>query len=114
MAQNPLWTEDELILAYWVYKCLGFVHLSPEDPTIKRLSEVLIDLPIHPDDQRLPSFRDPGGVRRRIGDLRALDQGKDVAGHHAYREVVEAYQDHPAELDQRANQILSGYGVRWE
>jgi|AntRauTorcE11898_2_1112593.scaffolds.fasta_scaffold74234_2 5-methylcytosine-specific restriction protein A len=114
MARNPAWTEEELLLAYWVYKCRSPERLSASDPTVQRLSEVLISLPIHPQNERLPSFREPDGVRRRLSYLHAIDRGDEVPGHDVYREIVEAYQDQPEKLDRRARQVLASYDVWWE
>jgi hypothetical protein len=112
--QNPSWAEEELLLAYWVLKCRQPERLSARDATVRRLSDVLIELPIHPSETRLGSFREPDGVRRRLTYLQALDRGDKVSGHELYGEVVEGYREHPEELDRAARRILEAYGIRWD
>jgi len=110
---NPEWTEEELLLAYWVFKCRSPSRLSARDGNVGKLSDLLIQLPIHPPEKRLPSFRAPDGVRRRLSYLQAIENGEDVSGHEPYKEVVEAFRESPEEFDRKCQWIMQTYGVQW-
>ena len=59
--RNPNWTRDELILALDVYFAEDFVNNSgtvdQDHPTMIDLSEILKNLPIHPNRADDPTFR---------------------------------------------------------
>jgi 5-methylcytosine-specific restriction protein A len=69
VTENPDWTEDEVILACDLVEQNGWRALSRTDPRVMELSNLLIKLPIHPADQRLPDFRNANGVRRKTADI---------------------------------------------
>jgi 5-methylcytosine-specific restriction protein A len=64
------WTVDELILVCDVVARNGWrASTSESDPDVRRLSELLRSLPIHPAEQRSPSFRNANSVRRKMDNL---------------------------------------------
>lgn len=108
--RNPDWTKEELTLALFVLRQIGDESLSQGDSRIQGLSELLNELPIHPEGTRGSPFRDPDGVRRRLSYLRQIERGESTPGHTAYRDVVERYPPGTPSLELEVNHILSRHG----
>ena len=47
----------------------GWHELSANDDRVVELSNLLQELPIHPEDARGPKFRSPNSVRRKMVDM---------------------------------------------
>jgi 5-methylcytosine-specific restriction protein A len=80
--RNPPWQRDELILALDLY----FRHrpdtISKKHPEVVALSELLNQLPIHPDRPDAAKFRNVNGTYMKLCNFLALDpayQGKGLA-----------------------------------
>jgi len=67
------WTWDEELLAFDLYLRRGTP--GPNDPDVRQLSEYLRSLPLHPVEDRLPTFRNPPGVSRKLGDIHSHRPG---------------------------------------
>jgi 5-methylcytosine-specific restriction protein A len=106
---NPAWTHDELVLALRTLRLIGQAPLRKDDARILELSRLLDELPIHPDAARSDRFRDPDGVRRRLGHFRQLDMGQEIDGHMPYRRVWERYHDNVRALEAAASQIMARF-----
>ncbi len=109
--QNPDWTEDELTLAFWTLRRLGSDQPSKHHPRVLQLSRTLNRLPIHPNEDRAPTFRDPDGVRRRLTYLAQINAGDKVSGHSLYYKVWEQYHADYQALENAARQILEEHGI---
>ena len=66
-AKNPDWTWDEQLLAFDLYRRVGAT--SDMHPEVQALSAALRALPLHPEDARAPTFRNPAGVARKLADI---------------------------------------------
>lgn len=75
--KNPDWTEEELIIALDIYYELTRSGDRPSDshPKIVQASKTLNSLTIHPYTKKNNKFRDPPGVKRRIGYFQKLERG---------------------------------------
>lgn len=107
--RNPDWTEEELILALdvWIKIRTSDRAIPKDHPLILKVSDDLRRLPIHPESSRNSEFRDPDGVRRRVGYFRQLDEGKEFSGRHLYRSVWEQYSSDIDLLRVRKEEILT-------
>jgi|GEM_PF-436700 len=83
--QNPDWTREEVILALNLYFNLDAKRISSRTPEIVQLSNILISLPLHPLESRLPTFRNPNGVANKLSNFLSLDPHYNGAGygHHS-------------------------------
>jgi 5-methylcytosine-specific restriction protein A len=71
--KNPIWTRDESILALDLYlKCKPSLP-GDEDERVIALSNLLNNLPIHPNNVRGQNFRNPDGVTFKLGNFRHID-----------------------------------------
>jgi 5-methylcytosine-specific restriction protein A len=75
MPRNPVWTDDELILALDLYVRLNPAHTSDSNPAIIELSNVLNSLPIHAEALRGEKFRNPSGVYMKLCNFLRFDPG---------------------------------------
>ncbi len=50
MLKNPTWTRDELILALDLYFRVGLPRWSASNPEVIKLSKILNELPIFPEE----------------------------------------------------------------
>lgn len=89
--KNPTWTRDELILALDVYFELDAHQMTPQEPKILVLSNLLNDLPIHDDRKQNVKFRNPVGVSMKLRNFLRFDstyQGRGLARGGQLEEVV--------------------------
>jgi 5-methylcytosine-specific restriction protein A len=107
--KNPPWHRDEIILALDLYFDKNLGPMSPGNPKIIALSELLNRLPIFdikPDQQ---TFRNPTGVNMKLSNFKALDpnyQGKGMEGYSKLdKEVFEEFNFDVNRLNQIANDI---------
>ena len=77
-ARNPLWAEEELVLALDLY--LRFGLLDDRDSAVVDLSRVLNDLTIHSERPDPDRFRNPNGVAMKLGNFAAIDPNYDGRG----------------------------------
>src|SRR5437773_12346957 len=106
-ARNPDWTEEELILALAVYRRIGRESVSKEHREVIALSELLNRLPIHPRAHRIEPFRDPDGVRRRLGYFAQIEAGQLLDGRDNYKLVWSRFSDNQAALEAAESQIIA-------
>jgi 5-methylcytosine-specific restriction protein A len=107
--QNPDWTWDEQVLAFDLYLRHGAI--GDEHPLVHELSQLLQDLPIHPPETRMATFRNPNGVARKLGDIHTHQPsytGKPTSGSRLDTEVWERYGHDRVRLERVAATIRSG------
>lgn len=92
MQRNPPWTRDELILAFDLYERVG-ARIDTYHPEVVELSEVLRELPLHPEVPRTGKYRSPGAVHLKLQNFLAIDpaySGKGLShGGRAERRIWE-------------------------
>jgi len=106
---NPDWTWDEEILAFDVYLRFGAVGKGNKE--VAKLSKLLRSLSIHPPEVRSPTFRNPNGVARKLGDIQSHRPGytgKPTSGSKLDSEIWKAYDTDPKRLEELAKLIRSG------
>ena len=77
--KQPAWTKDECILALDLYFRLEPARLSPDDPAVVELSNLLRRLPHHLDRGDPTLFRNPNGVQMTLLNFRYLDTGRGLS-----------------------------------
>lgn len=109
------WTPDELILVCDTVARNGWrASTSESDPDVRLLSELLRSLPIHPVEQRSPSFRNANSVRRKMDNLvRAQPGFPGGPGNGGQRdlEVSAAFHADPVAMHAAADAIRAGNTV---
>lgn len=100
---NPDWSWDETILALDLYfRCNGVVP-SGSDQRVQQLSHLLRSLPIHPEESKRPSFRNPDGVAFKLQNLRSVVTGKGLGNvSKVDRAVVARYRQDELEVGRLA------------
>ena len=110
-SKNPNWTKDELILALDLYLRGGRKVLSSSNPDVRKLSEILNQLPIHSTELRMTKFRNPNGIEMKLGNFRSIDPlvlGSGLTrGNKLERVVWEEYHDQPTKLKEVTDSIIS-------
>lgn len=107
----PPWARDELILACDLVRQNNWRALTAEDPRVVKLSELLQLLPLYPEHQRGPKFRNPNGVGRKTADIATHHpdyRGKPTNGGALDVEVLQDFLDRPNEMQAAAEAIRSG------
>ena len=110
--RNPDWEWDEEILAFDVY--LRFGAIGREHPEVHELSDVLRRLPLHPVEERTPTFRNPNGVSRKLADIQTHEPGyigKPTSGSRLDEEVWAVYGNERQAVHNLAAVIRSGMGT---
>lgn len=72
---NPKWTREETILALELYHKSANTVPGPNDPRVVQLSELLRRNPVHAQDARKPSFRNPDGVGLKLQNIKQAATG---------------------------------------
>ncbi|MEU8208652.1 HNH endonuclease [Micromonospora sp. NPDC049044] len=106
--RNPPWTWDEVVLACSLVRDNGWRWLTPNDARVVELSELLQLYTAHPIEERGPDFRNPNGVARKTADIATQHPnytGKPTNGGRYDPEVLMAFLDRPAEMEQQATAI---------
>lgn len=107
--RNPNWTWDEQILAFDLYIRRGL--LGSQDPEAIELSQLLCSLPIHPEETRTATFRNPNGVARKLSDIhthRPDYDGRLTSGSKLDEEVWQRFGECPEEAAALAGIIRAG------
>lgn len=102
--RNPDWTEEEIILACDLVAHNGWRALPDTDPGVIQLSALLRELPIHPPQDRLPTFRNPNGVGRKTADIATAHPdylGKPTNGSELDKAVLNAFLAQPGHMHGR-------------
>lgn len=105
---NPDWTRDELILVCDVMSRRSWQWLDDDDPDVLELSGIVRRMPLHPESQRLPSFRNPNGVSRKTADIATVHpdyRGKTTRGSKLDRVVLRDCLADPAGMAHLAEEI---------
>ena len=92
--RNPPWTWDEELLAFDTYLEIGQITASSAHPKVQELSALLRALTIHPQTDRTPTFRNPDGVSRKLGDIHSHKpgySGKPTSGSRLDNEIWERF-----------------------
>lgn len=103
--RNPDWTWDEIVLCCDLVVQNGWRGMDDEDRRIIDLSKLLQGLPIHPPENRLPSFRNPNGVGRKSADLATAHPdypGVPTHGSATDKKVIDEFIRNPAEMHAQA------------
>ena len=113
MPRNPTWQRDELILALDLYFRHNPRTINRHHPEVERLSDVLNELPIHPDRPDPERFRNPNGVYMKLGNFLAVDpdyHGSGLTrGGKLETEIWAEFASDPNHLRRIAEAILLGY-----
>lgn len=110
--RNPEWTRDELILGIDVYFRLKTSELNPNHREIVALSELLNELPLHPQHLRDARFRNPPGVSMELRALLRFDpryKGKGLRGARLGEETWREFSNDLENLRATANAIRNSY-----
>ena len=83
MSRNPKWTRDEIILALELYFRVNPVHNSETHDEIVGLSNLLNDLPLHPQDRQQETFRNPNSVHMKLRNFLRFDKRQSKKGLEA-------------------------------
>ena len=107
--RNPKWTRDELILALDLYFRFQPTKINKDHREIKRLSEILNSLPVHPQREKYQKFRNPNGVYMKLCNFLRFDpgyQGKGLrAGGKLEQEIWQEFAGNKSKLAEVATSI---------
>ncbi|MDS1271583.1 HNH endonuclease [Lipingzhangella sp. LS1_29] len=110
-SRNPDWVWDELVLACALVAQNNWKAMGAEDPRVIDLSHLLQSLPIHPPEERAPTFRNPNGVGRKTTDIATVHpeyQGKPTNGGRLDREVLRFFLEAPQRMHAAAARLREG------
>jgi len=102
------WEWEELVLACDLLMQNNGRSVDHEDPRAIELSEVLRKMTLHPQEDRLPTFRNPNGVGQKTRNLvQHLPgyTGSTSSGSKKDREVVEQFLADPEGMHELAESI---------
>jgi 5-methylcytosine-specific restriction protein A len=106
--RNPEWAFDELILALDLYLRWRPKQPPAGHPDLHGLSDLLHQLPVHPEDSRGEDFRNLNSVRRKLGDFTAPDpdySGAATKGGAGVHVVWERFAEDPDGLAEAVARI---------
>lgn len=110
--RNPDWTRDELILALELYMKQPAARRSKNHPAVAELSELLNSLPFHGNFDRQEKFRNPDGVRMKLGNFLRFDpnyKGRGLArGNTLEQEIWEEFAQDVPRLQKIATALDNG------
>ncbi|NYH52601.1 5-methylcytosine-specific restriction protein A [Nocardiopsis arvandica] len=109
--RNPNWAWDELVLACDLVARNGWKGIDATKPEVINLSELLQHLPLHPESERAPTFRNPNGVGRKTHDIATAHPdhtGARTNGGQLDREVLQAFLEDPERMHAAAKGIREG------
>jgi len=109
--RNPNWAWDELVLACDLVARNAWKGMDAHKPEVIKLSELLQRLPLHPESERAPTFRNPNGVGRKSHDIATAHPdhtGARTNGGRLDREVLHAFLEDPERMHAAARSIREG------
>ncbi|MGW4249186.1 hypothetical protein [Nocardia sp. NPDC004722] len=104
----PPWAWTELVLACDLTARHGWHELDINHPEVRKLSDLLRQLRIHPDTDQFENFRSTGSVRSKmmnLSDCHPTSTRRSSNGGALDKEVVEAFRTRPEEMFALAEQI---------
>ncbi|OHV66824.1 HNH endonuclease [Pseudofrankia sp. BMG5.36] len=110
----PDWTEDEIILVCDVVASRGWRRILETEAEAQELSDLLRQLPIHPPEQRSPTFRSANSVSRKSVDLRTLRSEylstgrRQTNGSKLDKVIAAKFANEPELMHQAATAIRAG------
>ncbi|GAA1452535.1 HNH endonuclease [Nocardiopsis tropica] len=109
--RNPNWAWDELVLACDLVARNAWKGMDANKPEVINLSNLLQRLPLHPESERAPTFRNPNGVGRKTHDIATAHPdhtGARTNGGQLDREVLQAFLEEPERMHAAARSIREG------
>ena len=107
---NLDWKYEEIVLAASLVAGNGFKGLRAHQQPVIDLSALLRDAPLHPIEDRDPTFRSPNSVQRKTFDIATQHPhyaGKPTRGNRLDRHVLLEFIADPARMQQLAAEIRS-------
>lgn len=102
--KNPVWNDEELILALDLYFSLEYGQMDGYNPQVRELSRILSCL-----NQEKGFSRTPGSISLKLANFKRIDpgfQGKGmVRGGKLEKVIWEEYADHKDLLKMKADEI---------
>lgn len=105
------WQWEEIVLACDLVAQNDWRQIDHGDRRVAELSQQLQQMPLHPEELRLPNFRNANGVARKTADIATWHpdyQGKRTNGNRLDREVMAEFIANPDEMHAIAETIRSG------
>ncbi len=99
-SRNPVWVEEELILALDLYLREGL--LSKNDPAVIGLSEKLRALPFHFNRQDPKTFRNPTGVQLHLSSFATLDPNHPKCSINYSKRAADVWERYASDEDSLA------------
>lgn len=102
------WTRDEIILACDLVEKNGWRSLESSDKGVIELSKLLRANPLHPQQVRIPTFRNPNGVAMKTANIATSHpdyKGKGTNGNKLDQEVLLMFLAEPARMRAAAAEI---------
>lgn len=110
---DPTWTRDEVILALDLYYKHNPQTVRQEHPEVIKLSNILNAFPIHPQNMRTSSFRNPNAVYMKLCNFLNYDPeytGKGLdRGSKLDKQIWREFSNDKRHLSKLATSILSSY-----
>ncbi|WP_219602022.1 HNH endonuclease [Nonomuraea indica] len=108
---NPAWVWDEIVLACDLLRSHGWRGLRSDHRDVIELSRLLQLLPLHPEQKRGETFRNPAGVARKTWDIATQHSeytGKQTKGNKLDGKVLDAFLERPAVMHAAAEALRAG------
>ena len=112
---NPNWTRDETILALDLYLTCDVIPPSGNDSRVRDLSNLLRSLPIHRQESRTETFRNPASVFFKLQNIRQVATGRGLQNvaatdREVWADLGSAHDQtrHLAEAIRRGVRLLDG------
>lgn len=111
--KNPNWTREESILLLDLYFRISPDEINSNNQKVIELSQLLNKLPIHSEENKSETFRNPVGIAMKLGNLKAIDpeyKGKGLSAYSKKEELIwnDFYNDREA-LYKEVQIILDKY-----
>jgi 5-methylcytosine-specific restriction protein A len=105
---NPNWSTEETLLALDLLLKHAPAIPDKNHPEVKRLSDLLRTLPIHPSESRNDRFRNPAGVSMKLQNLNACKTGRGLSTSKVDRAVWDNFGTEPESVRKIAVAIEDG------
>lgn len=105
------WQWEEIVLACDLVAQNDWRQVDAHNPQVAELSELLQRMTIHPQEARLPNFRNVNGVARKTADIATWHpdyRGRRTNGNRLDREVMAEFIDKPDVMRALAESIRKG------